>query len=122
MQIVLGTLLLMCCTLYIEHIFDMVQLKRRMNCKSAISDPTSPTVQHYNNSAPRQVFIDIKQLEEFVGHTIDEKKGIHFTKAKTHKVFQIPISVYDSDMESFLGLAQYFSVHVRLDHHSGTSP
>jgi hypothetical protein len=52
---------------------------------------------------------------EFVGHTIDET-GLHFTQSKLDTVLSFQKPVYQAQLRSFLGLANYFRDHVK--HHS----
>ena len=109
MQMVLGALLMICCALYIDDILIWGNSNAELIANLRL---VFERLRQYNITVhPDKVFIGMKQLE-FVGHTIDEK-GIHFTREKIDKVFQIPIPVYDSEMKSFLGLAQYFSDHVK---------
>jgi len=52
---------------------------------------------------------------EYLGHVID-KDGIHFTKEKIQKVVDFPTPVTVKELQSFIGLANYFRDHI--DHHS----
>ena len=109
MQKVLGILLLTCCALYIDDILIWGQTNAELlvNLRKVFE-----RLREFNITIhPDKIFVGLKQLE-FIGHTIDAE-GLHFTREKIDKVFQIPIPVYDSEMKSFLGLAQYFSDHVQ---------
>ena len=109
MQIVLGALLMMCCALYIDDIliWGKTNAELLVNLRLVFE-----RLRLFNITIhPDKIFVGLKQLE-FIGHTIDAE-GLHFSQAKIDKVFQIPIPVYDSEMKSFLGLAQYFSDHVQ---------
>jgi len=109
MQIVLGALLMMCCALYIDDIliWGKTNAELLVNLRKVFE-----RLRQFNITIhPDKIFVGLKQLE-FIGHTIDAE-GLHFTREKIDKVFQIPIPVYDSEMKSFLGLAQYFSDHVQ---------
>lgn len=48
---------------------------------------------------------------EYVGHLLD-KDGLSFSKKKKAKVLDFPKPVYQKELKSFLGLANYFRDHV----------
>ena len=49
---------------------------------------------------------------EYVGHVINEN-GLTFTRDKLDSVVNFPKPVYQKEMKSFLGLANYFRLHIR---------
>jgi hypothetical protein len=49
---------------------------------------------------------------EYVGHVINDK-GLTFTRDKLDSVVNFPKPVYQKEMKSFLGLANYFRLHIR---------
>ena len=49
---------------------------------------------------------------EYVGHVINEN-GLTFTRDKLDSVVKFPKPVYQKEMKSFLGLANYFKLHIR---------
>jgi hypothetical protein len=49
---------------------------------------------------------------EYVGHVINEK-GLTFTRDKLDSVVNFPKPLYQKEMKSFLGLANYFRLHIR---------
>ena len=44
---------------------------------------------------------------EYVGHTINSD-GLHFTREKLDSVLNFPLPITQSDLKSFVGLANYF--------------
>ena len=48
---------------------------------------------------------------EYVGHTINSD-GLHFTREKLDSVLNFPLPITQSDLKSFVGLANYFRDHV----------
>ena len=60
---------------------------------------------------PDKAILGVPQTR-FVGHTID-KTGKHFDREKLDSVLDIELPVYGKGLKSFLGLAQWFSDHVR---------
>jgi hypothetical protein len=52
------------------------------------------------------------QKVQFVGHTFDEH-GKSFDRSKLQEVVDFPVPVNEGELRSFLGLANYFSAHIR---------
>ena len=60
---------------------------------------------------PDKTILGVPQVT-FVGHTIDES-GKHFSREKLDSVLEIELPVWGKGLKSFLGVANWFSDHVR---------
>ena len=107
--IVLAGLIYLTCELYIDDIVVHAQTEDELlhNLREIFS-----RFRHYNlKLSPKKCVLGVSQIE-YVGHTLSSA-GISFSQKKRDFVvdFQRPISA--KDMKSFLGVANYFSTHIR---------
>jgi hypothetical protein len=106
---VLAGLILDICECYLD---DVITFGDSEEAFLANLEAVFTRLQAYNVTLnPAKCRFGMSEIE-YVGHVINEN-GLTFTRDKLDSVVKFPKPVYQKEMKSFLGLANYFKLHIR---------
>jgi hypothetical protein len=106
--VVLVALIHIICEVYLDDI--IVHAKTELEFIDRLGQVFERFRKHKITLNPEKCRFGLTQIE-YVGHVIDEH-GMSFSTKKKEQILEFPLPVYEKELKSFVGLANYFRDHV----------
>lgn len=106
--VVLVGLVYIICEVYLDDI--IIHAKTDLEFLERLRQVFQRFRKHRMTANPEKCDFGLPEIE-YVGHVLD-KNGLSFSKKKLSQVLDFPKPIYQKELKSFLGLANYFRDHV----------